>query len=57
MSQSTNAWGEIFAREGRVFLEPHKDMPKIVRILKNKEGNTVLDLGSGTGRHVVYLVK
>jgi len=57
VSQSTSGWDEIFAREGRVFLEPHQDMPQIVRILKNRGGNTVLDLGSGTGRHVVYLVK
>jgi cyclopropane fatty-acyl-phospholipid synthase-like methyltransferase len=57
VSQSTNAWDEIFAREGRVFLEPHQDMPKIVQMLRHRGGSTVLDLGSGTGRHVVYLAK
>lgn len=29
MSQSTTAWDEIFAREGRVFLEPHENMPRM----------------------------
>lgn len=57
MSQSTNAWDEIFAREGRVFLEPHEDGPKIVQILQNRGASTVLDLGCGTGRHVVYLAR
>ena len=57
MSQSTNAWDEIFAREGRVFLEPHEDMPNIVQMLKHRGCSTILDLGSGTGRHVVYLAQ
>jgi len=57
VSQPASAWDEIFAREGRVFLEPHEDMPRLVQTLRNRGGNTVLDLGSGTGRHVVYLAK
>ena len=57
MSQSTTAWDEIFAREGRVFLEPHEDMPRLVQMLQDRGGSTVLDLGSGTGRHVVYLAQ
>lgn len=57
MSQPTNVWNEIFAQQGRVFTEPHEDMSKIVQILKERATSTVLDLGSGTGRHVVYLAK
>jgi len=57
VSQSTNAWDEIFAREGRVFLEPHEDMPKVIQMLQDMGASTVLDLGSGTGRHVVYLAQ
>lgn len=55
MSQSSNAWNEIFAQQGLVFLEPHEDLPELVRILQDRGASTVLDLGSGTGRHVVYL--
>ncbi|MHC4442563.1 MAG: class I SAM-dependent methyltransferase [Planctomycetota bacterium] len=55
MSQSTNPWNEIFAQQGRVFTEPHEDLPRIVQILKDSRACTVLDLGSGAGRHVVCL--
>jgi cyclopropane fatty-acyl-phospholipid synthase-like methyltransferase len=55
MSQSTSAWDEIFAREGRVFLEPYADMPGIVELLTERGARAVLDLGCGTGRHVVFL--
>ena len=57
MSQSTNAWDGIFAQQGRVFTGPHEDMPRIVQLLRDRDASTVLDLGSGTGRHVVYLAK
>ena len=55
VSQSRHAWDEIFASQGRVFLEPHQDMPRIAHLLRERGASTVLDLGSGTGRHVVYL--
>jgi len=57
MSQTTNAWNEIFKQQGRVFTDPHEDMPSIVQSLKNRGANTILDLGSGTGRHIVYLAQ
>jgi len=55
VARSTDAWNEIFKRQGRVFTAPHEDMPRIVRLLKDTGASTVLDLGCGTGRHVVYL--
>ena len=55
MLRTANVWNEIFARQGRTFFEPHEDMPGIVRLLKAGGASTILDLGSGTGRHVVYL--
>lgn len=50
-----NPWDDIFKEHGLFFTEPHEDMPRIVELLKGKEAPTVLDLGSGSGRHTVYL--
>lgn len=57
MPQSTDPWDEIFKQGGRVFTEPHEGMPRIVQLLKSRGGYTILDLGSGTGRHIVYLAR
>ncbi len=57
MAQSTNPWDELYRQQGRVFTEPHEDMPGIVQLLKSRGASTVLDLGSGTGRHTVYLAR
>ena len=53
----TNAWNTIFKTQGKVFLEPHADMPVLVQQLQNEGAKTVLDLGSGSGRHVIYLAQ
>jgi cyclopropane fatty-acyl-phospholipid synthase-like methyltransferase len=53
----TNAWDEIFKQRGRVFTKPHENLPRVVKLLKDKQASTVLDLGCGTGRHVVFLAK
>ncbi len=52
-----NPWDNVFKQHGAFFGEPHEDMPKIVELLKQNGSRTVLDLGSGSGRHVVYLAK
>jgi len=57
VARSTSAWNEIFEQQGRVFTEPHEDMPGIVQLLKDRQASAILDLGSGTGRHVVYLAR
>lgn len=57
MSASTNAWDAIFAQRGRVFTEPHEELPSIVALLEQRGATTVLDLGCGTGRHLVYLAQ
>lgn len=57
MTQPTDAWNEIFKQSGRVFTEPHEDLPRIVQLLEDRGASTILDLGSGTGRHVVYLAR
>jgi len=51
------AWEAIFKHKGKVFTEPHEDMPQIVNLLKAQAAQTILDLGCGSGRHVVYFAK
>jgi SAM-dependent methyltransferase len=55
--ETANPWNEIFRREGKVFVRPHEAMPVLVGLLKAKAPATVLDLGCGNGRHVVYLAQ
>jgi len=50
-------WNEIFKQSGKVFLEPHENIAKVVEVFKKHKVKRVLDLGSGSGRHVIYLVK
>ncbi len=51
------AWDEIFQREGKVFEQPHPDVPQVAQLLKERGSQRVLDLGCGSGRHVVYLAR
>jgi SAM-dependent methyltransferase len=50
-----NPWDDVFREQGAFFVEPHEDMPAIVELLKSRNARTVLDLGSGSGRHTAYL--
>jgi cyclopropane fatty-acyl-phospholipid synthase-like methyltransferase len=57
MEESVQVWDQIFGQKGRVFTEPHEDMDAVAQLLKEEGARNILDLGSGTGRHVVYLAK
>jgi len=50
-------WDKIFKKEGKVFLEPREEMPELVKLFKKRGVKKVLDLGCGSGRHVVYFAK
>lgn len=50
-------WDAIFKMQGKVFTEIQEDMPEILKILKKDKAKKVLDLGCGTGRHLVYLAR
>jgi SAM-dependent methyltransferase len=50
-------WDQIYSRNGRVFLEPASIVQAFIPELKKYGCQKVLDLGSGTGRHLVYLAE
>lgn len=50
-------WNKIFKEEGKVFIKIQEDIPKIVKLFKARSVKRILDLGCGSGRHLVYLAK
>jgi SAM-dependent methyltransferase len=57
MELNKNAWNEVYGREGRVFTEL---MPAFAEVTAGFEKNGckhILDVGCGSGRHVVALRK
>ena len=48
-------WSKYY--EQPVPIVPHNDMPKVVRVFREKGVKKVLDLGCGSGRHLVYLAR
>lgn len=57
MLSTKNPWDKVFKEHGAFFEEPHEDMAHIVKLLAGKRARRVLDLGCGSGRHVVYLAR
>jgi SAM-dependent methyltransferase len=48
-------WNEIFTKEGKVFETPHPDIERIANLFRERKIYKILDLGCGSGRHLVYL--
>ncbi len=61
-SKNTKAWQELFYKDkskmrNKAFQIPHQDLPKFIKFLKIAKAKKVLDLGCGTGRHMIALSK
>jgi len=50
-------WDEIFREKGHVFVEPHPQMERLVGAFQARKVKRVLDLGCGTGRHIIFLAE
>ena len=50
-------WEDIFEEHGRVFTEPHQDIERVVQVFREHQVKRVLDVGCGSGRHLVHLSK
>ncbi|KPK91011.1 MAG: hypothetical protein AMJ88_14915 [Anaerolineae bacterium SM23_ 63] len=57
MSSTDHPWDEIFKREGRFFPEPFPRFNEVVQIFKDHSCLEILDLGCGSGRHLVQFAK
>jgi ubiquinone/menaquinone biosynthesis C-methylase UbiE len=50
-------WDRAFEKEGKIFEKPEKEVVKIVKFFKKEGVKKILDLGCGSGRHLIYLSK
>jgi SAM-dependent methyltransferase len=57
MNADPQPWDEVYKREGRVFDEPFLGFDDLVATFKKESCQTILDLGCGSGRHLVHLSK
>lgn len=56
-SAALQAWDETYKRDGRVFQTPHELMPELLDHLQKVGAVRILDIGSGSGRHTVFLAE
>lgn len=53
----SNNWNQFFDSHGRFYLSPHESLIKFINICKSQKISRVLDMGCGSGRHVVKLAE
>ena len=57
MKSSDHPWDEIYKTKGRFFPEPFPRFNEVVQIFKDNGCSEILDLGCGSGRHLVQFAK
>lgn len=50
-------WDRFYNQKGRFFLMPHEYMGKVIRRFNELNIKRVIDLGCGSGRHLVHLAE
>ena len=50
-------WDDVFAEKGKYFTTPHPDIERLANLFNEKGVRRILDLGCGTGRHLLFLLK
>ena len=57
MQSPATQWDEIFQRDGRIFIEPVPVVVYFTKLLKIRGYSGILDLGCGSGRHIVHMAQ
>ncbi|MGE5837451.1 MAG: class I SAM-dependent methyltransferase [Acidobacteriota bacterium] len=52
-----NPWEQIYVEHGRIFTDVHENIDRITTLLIHRHAERVLDLGCGSGRHLVHFAR